>query len=79
MKRKEWKFCPCFSLLGSSMPCSTWQIRSSGAYLILSFFDLVVRSWRHLPYLVTLRSLGIQISLGQVLIIRITVTLAVPV
>jgi len=35
-------------------------------HALLYLADSVFRSWRPLPYLVTLRSLGIQISLGQV-------------
>ena len=42
MKRPEWKLSPCFSQLGSSMPCSTWQIRSSGACCSFSFLELLV-------------------------------------
>jgi len=35
-------------------------------HALLYLADSLFRSWRPLPYLVTLRSLGIQISLGQV-------------
>ena len=56
----NWVF-PCSSLPGRFR----LQVPARWVYL----FEFLFRSWRPLPYLVTLRSLGIQISLGQVLII----------
>ena len=65
-KSSEWKLFPCFSSLGFSMPSSTCQTRCSGVWGTLSLFKSKCRVWRPLPYLVTLRSLGLQISPGQV-------------